>query len=414
MMKKTISASALCLLTLISAAQSVTYDQFSRLVAEKNIGYLAQKYDIDKSEASLQAARVFNDPELSVTYGNNQDWDLQMGQSVEVGLSVNPDLAGVRRARIAVAGTENELTKASVAAYLTNLRFEAAQAWAEAWQLRESCAVLEKSLADLEQIAQSDSLRFSLGDISRADAMQSRLEAQTLKGALATMRADYVNALSTVSVFCGGQSIDDISGNLSSDFPVPPESEITSLAEINRADLKAAQLSKTLSENNLKLLRASRAFELGIDIGYSYNKEVLNEIAPAPRFNGLSVGVTIPLKFSSFNKGEVHAAQADILQSEKYYEQACLQVRSEASQAYKSLVAAVSVRSQYTDSILEDTEDIMRARKTGYLKGESSLVELLSAQQTYFDVMQSYINACCNSFLCMARLEQATGCIFSR
>ncbi|MDO5442832.1 MAG: TolC family protein [Bacteroidia bacterium] len=410
-MKKTISIFVLALIAISASSQPLTYDQYCKLVAEKNASYLAEKYNVDISEASLQAARVFNDPELSVSYGNNQDWNLQMGQSVEAGLSISPDLAGVRRARVAVAENENDITKASVAAYLSNLRFEAAQAWAEAWRLRESCAVLEKSLADMEQIAQTDSLRLTLGDIGKADAMQSRLEAHALKGELSIMQADYRNALCTVSLFCGGEPVGSLAGDLPSNAILTSESETVYLAEANRADLKAAQLSKTLSENNLKLVQASRAFEMGIDLGYSYNTEVLNEIAPAPRFNGLTVGISIPLKFSGFNKGEINAARAEMLQSEKYSEAARLQVRSEASQAYNSLVAAMSVKNQYSESILADAEEILEARKTGYLKGESSLIELLSAQQTYSDVMMSYIDACCNSFICKAALDQATGCI---
>lgn len=411
-MKKRISLFALLLVAFAATAQTITYDEYYRLVAEKNALYLAEKYNIDIATASLQAARVFNDPELSVSYGNNQDWDLQMGQSVEVGMSINPDLAGVRRARIAVAGSEKDITEASVAAYLSNLRLEAAQVWADAWRLRESCAVLEESVADMVQIARSDSLRLSVGDIGRTDALQSRLEAQTMKGELMMLKAEYRNALDAVSLFCGGEPVGDLEGDLPVAAIFPGEAEVGPLAEANRADLKAAMLSKTLSDNNLKLVRASRAFEMGIDLGYSYNTEVRNEIAPAPRFNGLSVGVSIPLKFSSMNKGELNAARAEVMQSERYYEAARLQVRTEASQAYNSLMAAIAVQNQYTDSILDDARNIVQGRKEGYLKGESSLIELLSAQQTYLDVMQAYIEACYNSFICKAQLEQATGSSF--
>ena len=410
-MKKTISIILLTALALPAIAQPITYGQFTRLVAEKNALYLAEKYNIDRATASLQAARVFNDPELSVSYGNNQDWDLQMGQSVEVGMSINPDFAGVRRARIAVADSEKDITEASVTAYLNNLKLEAASAWAEAWKLRESCAVLEQSVIDMMQIADSDSLRFSVGDVGRADALQSRLEARTLKGSLLTLQADYRNALDVLALFCGGEHIDGMEGELSFPGFIPDEQEICSLAEANRADLKAALLSKTLSENNLKLIRASRAFEMGIDLGYSYNTEVRNEIAPAPRFNGLTVGISIPLKFSSLNKGEVNAARAQVQQSEKYYEAARLQVRSEAIQAYNSLIAAMAVHNQYTGSILNDARSIVEGRKSGYLKGESSLMEYLSAQQTYLEVMQAAIEAEAACFISRAQLEQAIGCI---
>ena len=70
------------------------------------------------------------------------------------------------------------------------------------------------------------------------------------------------------------------------------------------------------------------------------------------------------------------------------------------------------MKNQYNESILEDAQNILESRKTGYLKGESSLIELLSAQQTYLDVMGSYIEACCYSFACKAQLEQASGCSF--
>ena len=411
-MKKTISIGVLALAVIPSMAQPMTYERYYNLVAEKNVLYIAEKYNIDKATASVEAAKVFNDPELSVSYGNNQDWDLQMGQSVEVEMSINPDLAGVRRARIAVAQSEKDITAASVSAYLANLRLEAAEVWAEAWRLRENCAVLEESLNGMIQIAKSDSLRLIVGDIGRSDALQSRLEAQTMKGELLKMQAEYLNALDAVSLFCGGEQVSSLEGELPGIGLLPAESEIISLAESNRADLKAAELSKTLSENNLKLVRASRAFEMGINLGYSYNTEVRNEIAPAPRFNGLTVGVSIPLKFSSLNKGEINVAQAEIRQSEYYLEAARQKVRSEVIQAYNSLMAAIAVKNQYTESILEDAQNILESRRTGYLKGESSLIELLSAQQTYLDVMGSYIEACCYSFACKAQLEQASGCSF--
>ena len=411
-MKKTISISVLAFAVISAMAQPMTYDRYYNLIAEKNILYISERYNIDKATASVQAARVFNDPELSVAYGNNQDWDLQMGQSIEVEMSINPDFSGVRRARIAVAQNEKDITEASVSAYLSDLRLEAARVWAEAWRLRKNYAVLEESVNGMIQIARSDSLRFSVGDIGRSDALQSRLEAQTMKGELLKMWAEYINALDAVSLLCGGEPVSSLEGELPDIGLIPAESEIVALAESNRADLKAAILSKTLSENNLKLLRASRAFEMGINLGYSYNSEVRNEIAPAPRFNGLSVGITIPLKFSSLNKGEINAAQSEILQSEHYLEAARQKVRSEVTQAYNSLMAANAVKSQYNESILEDAHNILDSRKKGYLKGESSLMELLSAQQTYLDIMQAYTEACCNSFVCKAQLEQAAGCSF--
>lgn len=61
------------------------YETFLQKVASQNTAYLAEKYAIDIALAGEQAARVFRDPELSFSYGNNQDWNLQMGQTFDVG-----------------------------------------------------------------------------------------------------------------------------------------------------------------------------------------------------------------------------------------------------------------------------------------------------------------------------------------
>lgn len=409
-MKKIVNIAIYLLVSILAQAQSVTFDDYSKSVASKNAGYLAEQYNIDIATAKLEAAKVFNDPQLSVSYGNNQDWSIRMGQSIEAELSYELDLAGVRRARISCADTETSITRAAVAAYLGNLKYEAAQAWAEAWMLRKACEVMTASVGDLMQIARIDSIRLKTGDVGKTDAIQSSIEARTLSGELISLQAEYVNALATLSLFCGGDSISDI---IDDELPlktVPYGLEnVCDLAVKNRSDLRAAELSLTLSENNLKLVKASRSFEMGLNLGYSYNTEVRNEIAPAPMYHGLSVGLTIPLKFSSINKGELSAARSQILQSAKYLESARTQVRTEAIQAYNSLVAAETVAEQFSGSILKDAQEMAEGRKQGYLKGESSLLELLAAQQTYRDVMKNYIDAIGRRYICQVALERATG-----
>lgn len=392
------------------SAQVYTHQQYIQTVAQKNTAYLAERYNVDIATAQLQAARVFNDPELSVEYGNNQDWSKQMGQSVDFGLSYDLDIAGVRRSQIKLARTEKELAEASVNAYLCNLRAEASVCWAEAWRLRESCKILESSVKDMEQIADNDSIRLAVGEIARTDAMQSRLEAQTMRTELLAQQAEYQNALLNLSQLAGGEFIEGIK-----DTELPSISSPISLqnaqqvAETNRADLRAAELGKTLSQDNLRLVKASRAMDLGLSLGYSYNTEVRNEIAPAPKYNGLSVGVTIPLKFSSLNKGDLKVAQSQIEQQNQIYETAKLQVRTEVAQAFNSYRAANAVLKRYNGEMLEKARQVLDNRKMGYTKGENNILDLLTAQQTYNEIMQAYIQARSTTFVSQVRLQQAIG-----
>lgn len=395
------------------AAQEVSFEDYMRSVARNNIEAVAERYNIDIAEANLEASRVFNDPELSVSYGNNQDWDLMMGQNVDVEVGYNVSLGGLRKARMSVSEGERDLTMASLDAYMSGLRAEAAIAWSQAWRLREDCLLMKEELASMEQIAASDSIRLALGDVSSADAAQSGLEAKKLKGDLMALEAEYENALMALATMAGGMEITGLSEEkLPETVSGLQRSDVADRAEANRADLRAAEVSGRLSQKNLELIKASRAMELGLSLGYSFNTEVLNEIAPAPQFNGLVVGVSVPLKFSSMNKGEIKAARSTVSQQEAYVEAARRQVRMEAVQAWNTYSTAKEILSRYDGEMLGSAARILESRRQGYLKGENSLLEYLSARQTYNEVMHSYIEACCNCFESGIALQKAVGVSF--
>lgn len=398
------------LLPAMAGAQTVTYDEYMKAVARDNAEAIAEKYNLDIAEANLKAAKVFNDPELGVSYGNNQDWDLMMGQNVDVELGYNFSLGGVRRARINASMSEKDMTEASLNAFMCRLRAEASIAWVEAWKLKEMLALLEEEADSMQKIASGDSLRLQLGDISKADAMQSALEARSIRNEVMGMKSEYSNALSGLSYMAGGMEIDGIEGG--PDTGELKESELASIYEIaerERADLRAAELSHKLSENNLALVKASRAMEIGVSLGYSFNTEVRNEIAPAPTFHGLVAGVSIPLKFSSANKGELNAAEKAREQQKSYYDAARQQVMTEVTQAYTSWKTAREVLAQYDEGMTGSAREIYDSRKEAYARGDSSLLELLSARSTYNDIMSSYIEAACNYRESTILLRQAIG-----
>lgn len=407
-MKKIISLLAFACVPFLAAAQ--TFDSFMSAVERYNSGYLAEKYNIDIAEANAEAARVFNDPEVSVEYGDNQDRVLMMGRTLEVGLSYNFSLGNVRKARINVARSEEELTKSLVSDYFRNLRLEAMSAWARAWEAREILALKTSTAESMRSLASSDSLRAAAGEIGKTDAKQSSIEARALRGDMLGARADYSNALTYLSALSGGMAFKDITADGLGISPVNvPVDALVEMALDRRADLKAAVISKTLSERNLALAKAELAPEIGLNAGYSYNKEVRNEIAPAPKFNGVTVGVSIPLKFSSMNKGTRRAAEKAVSQAEAAYDEACRQIEAEVRMAWASYQAALETAKECSDSMLADAADILESRKKAYLQGESSLLDYLLATRVYNDTAEACIGAKSALFASWSELLAAVG-----
>lgn len=392
-------------------AQEIGYEDFMRQVAERNAGYLAEKYNVEIAVANAQAAKVFNDPELSFGYSNNQDWSMQMGQSYETEISYTMSLGNVRGARMKVSMTEQQIAEKAAADYLCSLKAEAATAYAEAWCAAAKEKIMYDAYSNMLKIAAGDSLRLSAGEVNATDALQSAMEAKRMKNDWLSSVSEAKNAFTRLSSYAGGIAVSGVQDMLPG-ASVTVDKSLSQLQEIaldNRCDLHVALLSKQLSENNLKLVRASRSMEISLNAGYSYNTEVRNEIAPAPKFHGFSAGVSVPLKFSSANKGEVMAAKAAVLQSEKALEAAELQIRSEVSMAYESYQTAENILDTYASSISEDAKTILENRVFGYKSGDSRLFELLEAQRAYDEVLISFMEAQRDVFVSYAELCRAMG-----
>ncbi len=393
-MKKFFSYLLVSSLCVTGTAQ--TLESFLAEVERSNAAYIAEKYNVEIAEAQAIAAKVFNDPEFTAEYSDNQDRTLMMGRSVDLGLSYNFNLGNARKARIAVAKEEAEITKALLEDYFRALRNEAIGAWSDAWQAQSILSLKKSSSESMDAIAISDSLKAALGEIGRVDALESSIESKAMKGDLIQAEAEYTNALITLSYLAGGMDIKDIHEEIATPVKEFPIDYLVALAQDNRADIRAiraAYLSKSLSEKNLALVKAQRAPDLGVNMGYSYNTEVRNEIAPAPMFRGVTVGVSIPLKFSSANKGERVAAEKAVLQAEAAYEAALKQIEAEVKMAYSSYRAAVKTYENDSEETLAQARTIMDGSKTAYTKGDSSLLDYLLAVQVFNDIAETCIGA---------------------
>ena len=95
---------------------------------ENNTSLVAQSMNIEISQAAIKSAKVYNDPTLSVEYGNNEDWNTNLGHSFAATLS-RTFTFGVRRGNIHLAKEEFKATKAVFNNYVRNLIADASIAY---------------------------------------------------------------------------------------------------------------------------------------------------------------------------------------------------------------------------------------------------------------------------------------------
>ena len=130
---------------------------------------------------------------------------------------------------------------------------------------------------------------------------------------------------------------------------------------------------------------------------------------PAPRFNGVTVGLSVPLKFSNLNKGTVQAAKYRIQQAEARYRQAELEVQTEVLQNLRQYLSLAEQVRRYETGLLEKAKSVIDGKIYSYDRGETPLLEVLNAQRTYDDLRTAYIETLYDHAAALVELERSAG-----
>lgn len=413
--------SALLLLNLMQAyAQTsvpteqskLSIQQYLNLVGHGNIGYAAQKYDVNIAEAGIESARVFPDPGFSAGVFDNQQAKLKLGQGITFGLATTLELGGKRTARIELAKSETALNKTLLLDYLRNLKADAAIAYYDAILQQYLLQVQIYAFKTMKQIADADSVRYKLGAISQTDARQSKLEASNLQNGIYQNEADWKNACISMITYMGKKNPDTLitpTGNFEHLDRTLSLQVLIDQAQTTRADALAALNSKTVANRNLALVKANRVTDLGINVGLQYNGVSTNDEAPTPYHKTLNAGISFPLKFSNRYKGDLKAARFTIEQAGLKHEGVLQQIRTEVSQAYFNYIAAQKQVRQYQNGLLTEGKKILEAKMYSYKRGETSLLEVLNAQRTYNDTQEAFYQSQSNYAKSLIELERAAG-----
>lgn len=401
-MKKILSI--LVFMATAATAQEISYGEYMQKVMEGNIALTARKLDIEIAEAQAKASEVFNDPTIGVTYSNSEDWSKGLGQGIEVELG-RTFTFGVRKNRMQMADSERRFAVALFEEYMRNFRADATLAYLEHLRAGMLLAEAKEIHADLEEIASNDSLRFLHGDIAESGWLESRMAMGIARNAMLEAEAVLGNSAIKLGYYMG--SLDGAealrgSGTLEiSEQAAPIESYIGNALE-HRADIAVALGRADVAEALQKFNKAQRRPELNAVLGAAYN-------FADPNFTTIKAGISVPLKFSSLNKGARIADEILTRQANIDVEEARMAVKADVMQAYNSFRYAARQAETFSGKMLGDMRAVVEGKKKAYELGEIPFIDYLVVERDESEMRRQYVEALFGKAAAWVELQRATG-----
>ena len=374
----------------------ITFDAYLSRVGRDNIGFMADRLNLDAAKAEILMAKILPDPSMDMEGGK---------ETFSLGLSYTLEL-GKRKARVNLAKSQYEYEKIAFEQEFRDLRAQAAELFLDAILQKELLAAKRNSYDYMNELSRSDSLRFLSGEITQNDARQSRLEAVTLLNDVYDQESAYHSALVELNRFmgCSSDSLYVPSGDWSSLDRNFVLDSLQAAGRICRQDLLASDKAIDIASKEYKLAKRERIPD--IDLSLSYEREWGHYL---PKGEYATLGVSIPLPFSAANKGSRHLARTHQRQAELQHRDLLLQVRSEINQAWFNYEAQKKKVSQYLSGFLDESEKVLDGMVYTYIRGEANIQDVLVAQRTYNEVCQDYLQTMKDYVSSLVGLENACG-----
>lgn len=390
----------------------ISYNQYLDLVIKNNVEYASERLNVDIAKANIKTAGVIPDPELTIEGTDNGERKMQMGYEIGASLDWTMELGGKRRARVELAKSESDLAISLLDNFYRELRAEATLEFLSALRNENLYNTQLEAYENMNKLAMADSLRYLFGEISQVTARQSKLESRALLNEVMRTETEWINGLLYLDKYVNKETNDTIlkpMGDFSAfdrDFVLE---DLIITAQNNRSDLLAALQNVEVARKVVRLERANRKIDLGLNLSVSHATYAHNEVAPTPAHTPISVGVSIPLKFSNRRNSDLKVAQFHRRQAEYSYAQIENEIAIEVSQAYRLYNTMRSQLKQFDDGILEEAKIILDGRIYSYNRGENSLLEVLDAQRTYNDIREQYFETLYNTAAALVELERSVG-----
>ncbi|MFI5124161.1 MAG: TolC family protein [Chitinophagales bacterium] len=397
MLQKLIVLLFIAILSLDTNAQitadtvTLTLPQAEKIFLDSNLQLLAQKYNIDAQQALIIQARLWPNPNLSLSRGpiipifdsqsNYPHSNFFLHSETSAGISQLILLAGKRNKQIKLAQANAALARYQFFDLLRTLKYTLRIDFFNIYYLQQSAKVYEVEIKALEQIVNAFAEQQGKGYISEKEVIRIRAQLYSFRNEY----SDLVNQINDIqsefrlvlqmkpSVY-----INPLPDSVNLKSLNPDKYSFDTLidsAYTNRTDLQIARTNTNINKLTYSYQKALAVPDL--IASFSYDKQG----SYATNFN--AVGLAMDLPFFNRNQGNIRSARSMIDYSAALEKTAEATVSEDVARSLQKAYAQNKLYRGIDPSFSGDFERLMNEVLINYKKRNISILDFLDFYDSY-------------------------------
>lgn len=387
-MKKIILAA--CAVLLAAGAQAQSVDEMIGRVLESveanNAALAARGRLTDAQSLEARTGNSLENPE--VEFGYKWGKPSTLGENGEIGISQGFDFPSTYVYRNRLARSRAEQYGHEYAAYRQQLLLEAQTLCIEIISMRQKERLLMATLKNAENINEMMQRRLEAGDANALEANKAAFELIAARNAFQQCEIEFAAAFNRLENLNGGQATGFDAGEFPSAPVLMPKDDVVEMYRTTSPEILAALSERDAAGHDVRLSRSQSLprFSAGFR----------HEWAAGEKFNGVAVGMSIPL-FG--NRNNVKRARAQAAYAEVQYQSGLIDMSTELDRLYAEAALLSSTLAEYR-KITRGVDSIsllnraMEAGQISVVEYFAELAPIYDAYLTMIEVERDYHTVC--------------------
>ncbi len=357
-----------------------------KMFLQKNLLLLAQKYNVDAAKALIIQARLWNNPNFSVTQGA---YNPETRKYFQTGATSGEEsmelqqlflLAGKRNKQIKMAETNYKLAEYGLYDLLRTLKYTLRTDFYNIYYLLQSAKVYDEEISSLQKVVRAYQAQSGKGYLAQTEVVRIQAQLYSLQSEFNDLQNQINDKESELRLIL------QVKGSYL--MPQADPAEIASLdpftyklstlvdsAYQNRTDLMIAQGNLVLSRQNYAYQKALAIPDITVGVGYDKNGSYVHN------FN--SVGLSFDIPLFNRNQGNIRSAKSMIDYNNFQLESTQQTIAEQVSAAVRKAVAADRLYKSIDPQFSGEFDRLAQQVLIAYQKRNIGLLEFLDFYDSY-------------------------------